>query len=140
MFKWLAAKLVAPKIRFSFKDADEGSFYNVDTNHVNLAPTYLGDFGFLRHVRDSHHFNETDVIAPCTWTLLHEVGHSHTWLEDEEEEQMRAILRFMDGTTNPIVQNAYYNLENEWEATEWAIKYIRRHPIFIKLINWMMQH
>ena len=33
---------------------------------------------------------------------------------------------------------AYYNLPNEWEATEWAINYIKKHRVFVKILNWLV--
>ena len=138
MFKLFAAKLVAPRLRFSFNREDD-SYYNIEENSINLDLDPM-DYGFLRHLRDVHGCDSWDKIAPQTWALLHEVGHSHTWIEEEDEEDFtRIILQFMDGT-DEAVQNTYFDLPNEWEATEWAIKYVERHPHLIKIIDWMLAH
>ena len=135
MLKWIAAKFVEPKVKFSF-NKDEDSFYDINENRINLNSCLEeNDYGFFRHVREAHEFTDTAAAAPQVWTLLHEVGHVHTWVEDEEEDLLRVALSVMDGTKDTNVQNAYYDLENEWLATEWAINFIKTHKIVVKLLN-----
>lgn len=138
MLRWIAAKCVAPKVKFSF-NKEEDSYYDIEENRINLnSHLRENDFGFFRHIREAHGFTDIAAAVPEVWTLLHEVGHVHTWVEDEEEDIWRAALSIVDGSYDTFIQDAYYNLENEWLATEWAINYIKKHPVFVKILNWLV--
>ena len=84
------------------------------------------DNAFIEHVINSHGFVEAGKYSNTFWTILHEVGHYFT--ENMFEEDTEIVYETDDLT-------AYFNLENEWLATEWAIDFILAHPIISKIFS-----
>lgn len=138
MLRWIAAKCIAPKVKFSFNN-DDSSYYNSDTDSINICAEDAEDSeDFLAHVRQYHNFHETQLARPLVWVMLHEIGHYYTLVEDDEEDSLRMILNMAFEVDETDRRIAYYNLPNEWEATEWAINYIKKHPVFVKILNWLV--
>ena len=136
MLRWIAAKCVAPKVKFSFNN-DDPSYYNSDTDSINICVEEDCE-DFLAHVRQYHDFHETQLAQPLVWIMLHEIGHHYTLVEDDEEDSLRMILKMAFEVEETDRKIAYYNLPNEWEATEWAINYIKKHRVFVKILNWLV--
>ena len=64
MLRWIAAKCIAPKVKFSF-DNDDSSYYNSDTDSINISTEDAEDSDdFLAHVREYHGFRNTQVARP----------------------------------------------------------------------------
>ena len=138
MLRWIAVKCIAPKVKFSFND-DDHSYYNADTDSINICAEDAEDSeDFLAHVKRYHGFHGTQLARPLVWVLLHEIGHYYTLVEDDEEDSLRMILNMAFEVDETDRRIAYYNLPNEWEATEWAINYIKKHRVFVKILNWLV--
>lgn len=139
MLRWIAAKCIAPKVKFSFND-DDHSYYNTDLDSINVSIKDAEDSeDFLAHVRQYHDFHETQFVQPLVWVMLHEIGHYYTVVEDDDEDRLRTLLSLAFDTIDKADRRVlYYNLPNEWEATEWAINYIKKHRVFVKILNWLV--
>lgn len=93
------------------------------------------DYGFMRHLHEVHGFKISDtLISPMMWTILHEVGHFATIDEIPPQDYDEAISTKVALTlygeeikTDPTLQDKYFNTITEWEATEWAIKWVKTH-------------
>ena len=95
------------------------------------------DFGFMRNLREQHNCH-LDCISPMMWTILHEIGHFMTIDEIpeadyEEALETKALLAIYGDKikTNTILQDVYFSTETEWQATEWAISYTRKHYVMV---------
>ena len=126
---WLFIKSINSKIKLAF--ADESAFeWSTDTVYLNINENCDG---FLRHLRNSHHVHDYWKLNKIIWQILHEIGHYYTLdfiEEDEDEEMERAICALIDKETaesNEKIQDIYFNLEKEWQATEWTKEYARNH-------------
>ncbi len=70
------------------------------------------------------------------FSLLHEVGH-HMTIKNMTEEDLnyetfcRNALSYADGTPEEI-NEAYFNLPAEILATEWALNYMVKNPLWCK--------
>ena len=113
-----------------FVDTLHGTACNPYENAIRLnledtSPLYDG--GFLHHLAVEHKCSFVNEISLPLWTILHELGHLATEdeCEDESEYLARELLN-IDGTE--LANKAYFNLESEWRATEWAIEYAKKHP------------
>lgn len=107
--------------------------YEKNIIRLNLRDTE--DYGFMRHLHEVHGFKLSDtLISPMMWTILHEVGHFATIDEippqDYEEAISTKALLTVYGEeikTNHFLQDMYFDTATEWEATEWAIKWVKSH-------------
>ena len=127
---WLFIKSIVPEIKVIF--TDDGSSFEWSTNTVYLDLNENCD-GFMRHLKAKHHVIDYYRINKIVWQILHEIGHYFTLdfvEEDEDEQTERAICTLIDKETaenNEKIQDMYFNLEKEWQATEWAKDYIINH-------------
>ena len=69
--------------------------------------------------------------------FLHELGHSHTYWDFEEDEidEYNETLRLMDTDPNTFAESieyVYSRLPIEYTATSWAVRYINTYPERIK--------
>lgn len=139
---WLLIKSIVPKMKVKF--VKDGSSFEWSTDTIYLDINENCD-GFFRHLRTKHHVMDYYRINKIIWQVLHEIGHYFTLdfiEEDEDEEMERAICAFIDKETaesSEAIQNIYFNLEKEWQATEWAKDYISNHftkcRFFTKLLG-----
>ena len=58
------------------------------------------------------------------WSFLHEIGHIETY-EDMTEKEIREVMRAKD--CEDITDEEYYELLDEYLATEWAANYMREN-------------
>jgi hypothetical protein len=58
------------------------------------------------------------------WSFLHEIGHIETY-EDMTEEEIRETMGVKD--CENITDEEYYELLDEYLATEWAANYMREN-------------
>jgi hypothetical protein len=80
------------------------------------------------------------------WQVLHEIGHYYTldFIEEDDDEIFeRAVCSLIDKDTaenNEKIQDIYFNLEKEWQATEWAISYANKHFKKCKFFNKFLKN
>ena len=144
---WLFIKSIVPEMKVIF--TDDGSSFEWSTNTVYLDVNENCD-GFMRHLKTKHlpqyfnyhlHLYEFNKIV---WQVLHEIGHYFTldFIEEDEDEQTeRAICSLIDKETaenNEKIQDMYFNLEKEWQATEWAIRYVDTHYRKCRFFNKLL--
>lgn len=115
----------------------EGYYFETETNTVNVDLTDFEDCGFMRHLKEIHKCSFAYDYPLFIWSILHEIGHYETeWelLEDDDEAELRFWLSLTneDCRNNIEIQNKYYNLTAEWEATEWAIQWIKENKDELK--------
>ena len=112
---------------------DDTYYYDFVNERVCFAPDALTDNGFMRHLREYHTSAEGLDLPILTWSILHEIGHFYTWdekFEDEDELlEKYCYTHFPCETFEQCVemQNAYFDMESEWEATEWAIEFAKEN-------------
>ena len=151
---WLFVKSIVPKMKIVFTP-NEGTSFEWSTNTIYLDVNENCD-GFLRHLNKVHllqYYEDNAMfnmklglhdINKIVWQILHEIGHYFTLdfiVEDEDEQTERAICSLIDEETadnSEKIQDMYFNLEKEWQATEWAIRYADRHYRKCMLISKLL--
>lgn len=131
---FLFVKIINPRIRVKY---DEEHFAFCFANNTLYYNFNIIDMGFLRHMRECHKWEpQFSLMLYC---ILHELGHYYTQdCIDENEIETRAycaVLPIECVLTRPDIQNLYFNLESEFEATEWAIEYSVNHRKFCKIFD-----
>lgn len=121
------------------EQSDENSFdYAENLIRLNLRDDE--DFGFMRHLENVHGFKPARQFSEMVWTLLHEIGHYETQddYDDEEYEQglniklNLACLPPKGLRDDEKLQDKYFNIVEEWVATEWAIDFVKHHKKLCK--------
>lgn len=139
----LFIKSINPHLKVVFTDEESSFEWSTDTIYLNLNENC---HGFLRHLRTEHHVNDYWRINKVIWQALHEIGHYYTldFIEEDDDEIFeRAICSLIDKDTaenNVKIQNVYFNLEKEWQATEWAIRYVKQHFTKCKFFNKFLKN
>lgn len=126
---WLFIKCICPSLKVKFTEEEQTAYdYNEECIYINLAED-LDSFGFRRHLREVHGCEMMKEFSGWTWAILHEIGHHFTLdMCEEDETEMRAICAVIDtDKLTPEIADMYFNLESEWEATEWAIDFVKSH-------------
>lgn len=107
--------------------------YDVRENKLIIGPDIEDpQVQFMRHLKDVHKCGFVDVIDTPHWALLHEIGHYMTY--EKVKDKIDTVTR------QAIIDNAvefeldecydvYFGLPEEWEATEWAIRYVQENLI-----------
>ena len=137
---WLFIKSIVPRMKVVF--TDEGSSFEYETNTIYLT---LGEDcnGFMRHLKNVHGVKGADNFSIIMWQILHEIGHYFTLDYCEEDDSIeRAICALIDKDTaanSEKIQDMYFNMEKEYEATEWAINYVIEHTNKCKLISDLLK-
>lgn len=134
---WLFIKSINPRLKVVFTDEESSFEWSTDTIYLNLDENCDG---FMRHLRTEHHINDYWRINKIIWQVLHEIGHYYTldFIEEDDEIFERAVCSLIDKDTaenNRKIQDIYFNLNKEWEATEWAIRYVKQHFTKCKFFN-----
>ena len=130
----LFVRLIDKKIKITFEDTY--CWAERDNHAINIAPSdfrSITDFGFVRHIKTNHSFNKIDNYSLAMISILHEIGHLYTNGKDDLE--MRSFLAMVSpeiAAKNINIQNKYFNIPCEWQATEWAINFIKRNQKFVK--------
>ena len=114
----------------SFADIDEGLVV------INMCKDAT-DKSFIDHIINSHKFSRANEISPLIWTALHEIGHIKTDDFVEDNPEMRATLEtlYEFGADINKLNKMWYELPDEWEATEWAINFVKNHFLLCKLLS-----
>lgn len=120
-------------------DLFDDNYFDEVENRINLNP-YQPDCGFMRHLREKHACPLADKYSLSVWSYLHELGHYFTldvW-ESEEEGIIRAVCALTplaEAQSNTAMQDKYFGLSREWEATEWAIGFAKANPDILSLLS-----
>lgn len=120
-------KAIDEELNVTFINEDGWNFAT-GTNTVNVAINDTEDCGFIRHLTEIHKCKFANKFSLTLWSILHEIGHYETedFVDFDEEMDDRIMLYLTEDTvkTNKKIQDKYFNLPSEWEATEWAIWWI----------------
>lgn len=143
MFRYVVAtKIVAPRLKIRYDD-NEQTCYDCNEECLIIGNDFCGDdCGFMRHLREVHGYTDADRYSLALWTLLHEIGHYNTVDYAEDDLIARAICGLAsreEALKDLKLQDIYFNIENEWEATEWAIEWINSHKRIAKILNWIVR-
>ena len=120
-------KLIAPKVKICIDNGEDNYDYVNEVIHIN--PTLKEDYGFTRHLYEYH--KPAIKLPTQIWTILHEYGHYFTADEFEVDMDTRAICGMIAkevACNYKEVQDLYFNMEDEYGATEWACAYAEKHP------------
>ncbi len=140
----LFVKIVCPQVSIRISD-DEINCYDSDLERIYFNPNDTEDCGFLRHLREVHNYPQADRYSLTIWTLLHEIGHYNTLDDcddDEEDLDVRLVFAALDTTDvahDERAQDLYFNLQAEWEATEWAIAYLDNHKLLCSFFSFLLR-
>ena len=74
---------------------------------------------FLTFAKSLHNV-KADIFL---WSFMHELGHHET--EDEFDDEEEEMYRFR--LSQKMTDEEYYNLPQEYAATDWAGAYMRTH-------------
>lgn len=135
LFALLFTKIVCSEIKIRF--SNNGSYFDFDSDCIYLDPTE-NDCGFLRHLAQVHRCNFTNDYPLIVWSILHEIGHYYTLPFCDDDYELRLFLTICDPSIIEI-QDLYFNLESEWEATEWAINFINEHSKLCKYFSKILK-
>ena len=122
---WIFCKAIAPQVTIGFS---KNSWYGESDSGKEAIFLNLNDRNpaFMKHLRKAHHFPQAYNYSEPLWTALHEIGHHFTF-------------DYCKPTTKePKSDKAYFNMEIEWEATEWAIAFVKSHRIICKIFSMLM--
>ena len=136
----LFIKSIAPRIKVNLYSADS-TCYCIDSKTIKLNLRDIekeggaeGGKAFLQHLAQIHKCSFINEFPLEFWTTLHEIGH-HFTVDDFDEEadyNARCAMQKIDPSTYADPMDfafQYFNLRSEWIATEWAINYVRKHPL-----------
>ena len=133
---WLFVKIIAPFLKVSFTKDDFSYSILQKTIYIATKPIE-NDYGFARHIEEKHFFAEVYNFSAVMWAILHEIGHYFTIdYCVEDDRATRALCALFDNPPKAI-QDLYFDLESEYEATEWAINYVNAHTALCKLFSKM---
>lgn len=134
----LFVKLVLEKGEKAYFSKKYQSFTNLENDYVVINPMSAPntDDSFIQHIKNSHGYNKV-VNYPCAmWTALHEIGHLRTDDESETDLKTRGFCQFAyenNLMTYDQINSIYYDMPDEWAATEWAIDFVESHKTFCKI-------
>ena len=131
---FLFIKTINPRIKIKY---DKDMFAFCFTNNTLYYNFDIVDMGFMRHMRECHQWEPQ--FSVMLYSLLHELGHYYMQdCIDENEIETRAYCALFPVECvlkRPDIQDLYFNLESEFEATEWAIQYTIEHNRKWKIFN-----
>lgn len=72
-------------------------------------------------------------------SLFHEIGHNETL--DDIDDKIRAYCQDVKATLSSNFNDiqTYFRLEDEIRATRWAVNYINKHPMKIKMLTRQLE-
>lgn len=138
-------KSIAPEVEVRCED-DEITCFDYDLNAVIIGKDFqIDDCGFMRHVRYNHNFEDAYEYSLMFWSILHELGHYFTgnngYLSDEEMADyiLCGLIPREMADENEALQNIYFDIESEWNATEWAINWIKNNTELAKTFTELLK-
>ena len=120
------------------------SAFNYTTNVLDLnlrdEADKNDDLGFYRHLRYKHHCRFMSEFSPMIWTIFHELGHYETQDSYNDKDYniglgikgLLGMCTYETMTNSKDLQDLYYNTKEEWVATEWAIKFVKKNKAQVK--------
>ena len=75
---------------------------------------------FMRRVRHLYPDVKADVFL---WSFLHEIGHIET-CDDLDDDEWKNVIAIKE---RELTHEEYFELPDEYAATEWAANYMRQH-------------
>lgn len=143
--KELAKTLTNYELVFSTK---ENTHIDHDEEKIYLNPFMELD-GFLNHIIKYHHMDNIKEYNPLLVAMLHEIGHEQNIeiLTEEDLEEYALINLGLDLIIDDNkkykfnydeINLPYYNTTIEWNATEWALDYIKEHENELK--DWRIKN
>lgn len=105
----------------AFMGTDFSYFYATDKIEFTIIVAEKMNDWFLEFVNNTFgvDFNDCFIIS-----LLHEVGH-HFTLDEIEDNDFNYCMDVKATLTSETKEECftYFNLEDEWQATAWAVNY-----------------
>ena len=98
-----------------------------------LVTSEKSNNAFMNRVRSLYPDINADVFL---WSFLHEIGHIETGDEISEPEWKR----ISEIKSTELTHEVYFELPDEYLATEWAACYMRQHPEEISTFWTAVQH
>ena len=120
-------KEIDKKLTYKLSSIDQSDPY-MKKVYFGILRDVDGDMLFLEHLYKT--YPNAPKLSPYMYSLLHEIGHCHTKkvLSEEPNE-----LRKKANETND--HNAYFALPSEVAATNWAVKYAKKHYSSLLLLE-----
>lgn len=119
------------------------SFTQLEDEYVVINPLSAADEDdtFIQHIKNSHGFKNVNKYACPIWTTLHEIGHLRTNDDVEDDPDTRNFCQY--AYDNGIldydqINSLYYDMPDEWAATEWAIEFVKSHKILCKIFTYLI--
>jgi hypothetical protein len=137
-------KSIAPEVDVVY-EPDSFTCFDHDLEAVVIGNDFqLDDRGFMRHIVETHDFAQAYDYSLAFWSILHELGHYFTgddgWVDEEEANQyLVCSLVPSEIADDPKIQDLYFNIPSEYEATEWAIDWIKANPELATRFNNMLK-
>jgi hypothetical protein len=137
-------KSIAPEVDVVY-EPDSFTCFDHDLEAVVIGNDFqLDDRGFMRHIVETHDFAQAYDYSLMLWSVLHELGHYFTgddgWVDEEEANQyLVCSLVPSEIADDPKIQDLYFNIPSEYEATEWAIDWIKANPELATRFNNMLK-
>lgn len=134
-------KIYAPDIKFEL--ADE-CYYDKDEGKIGFCFDQTDEM-FDKHIRTEHNFPYIDKINLNLFSLLHEIGHYYTMDECDESEEdeltrtLFSVIPYEVAYCDYEITRAYFNLDMEWQATEWAINFCKKNWIMVQILSQKLQ-
>lgn len=132
----LFIKLIDIKLKFKIVNNSQ-TYFDTDSNIIYISLNNKS-YGFYRHVYEKHNYLDCYKYSDNIWSILHEIGHYYTIDDCDEDIDTREfceLLTLDDFNKYKGYQDLYYDMDEEWEATEWAIDFIERHKRFCKFFS-----
>ena len=93
--------------------------YYPASNTIEFALTVIDEHAnSFKQFAESLHPVHSDIFL---WSLMHELGHAETEDEFDDDEEYEAAA------ANVISDEDYYNIPQEYAATDWAGEYMTEH-------------
>ena len=137
----VAAKMIDRRLPV-IESTPESVYYDAERKVLVVGEYHdPNDYGFMRHLMNVHRCKVADKYGYNLWHLLHEFGHYAIEEKYGDNLQERAYFKenFRYLNRNIPLQNEFYNMKVEWEATEWAIKWVEANPKKAAIINKLLR-
>lgn len=122
-------KGIDPEIKVKF---GKDNYFDPHYNYISIYPENEYLPSFRDHLVNTHKCSWADEFLQITWSILHEIGHYYT---DDPNDETDFLLRLYYGCDENITDEDYYNLSSEYNATEWARKFIEDNREYVEEFN-----
>lgn len=128
-------KSLDEEVSVTFFESMHGCHFNHGTKTLNIDFTDIGTEQsqfFFEHMIEKHGFKEAKEFDEITLTILHEIGHHINKHEGTNMMEMFFLSMIADQKER---EYKYFDMKDEWEATEWAINFIKTKYAVVKLFE-----